>query len=298
MTTCFFAFIGFETIALTASENKHLEKYETIKMGSKKLTLRISILYILCTFVGGLTVPYNDPMLADIQLSNTLGAQNSIFVLAAVRHGLTGWPSFFTGFFIFSGTTSAINAVYNSSRLLHALASIPEAWPLSLQHFRRRLERTTSRGVPLATVVMSWCVGLLAFLGLKPFPFVVHKRITTNVTVSTLICYATICLAFTRFYKRIAKAAEDPLQENRTAYDRENKQYPYRTCGQLMRAYYGFAFCILLILFSGWKSFVTPFNQAEFIASYLGVSPPTFHSYVRSSGLDSYLLFPHRGVSC
>jgi amino acid permease len=230
LTTCFFAFIGFETIALTAAENKHLEKYETIKMGSKKLTMRISILYILCTLTGGLNVPYDDMMLAETKISSTVGGQNSIFVVAAVRNRLRGWPSFFTGFFIFSGTTSAINAVYNSSRLLHALASIPEAWPFALQNLRRRLEQTTNRGVPLATVCVSWLFGLLAFLGLQPFPLVVHRRITSNVTVSGLICYAALCVSYTRFYKRIGRAAKDQTLENRLAYNRDNEQYPYRTC--------------------------------------------------------------------
>lgn len=52
-----FAFVGFETIAITAPENKDLEKHETIKLASKKLTLRVSLLYILGTFAGGLNVP-------------------------------------------------------------------------------------------------------------------------------------------------------------------------------------------------------------------------------------------------
>lgn len=52
-----FSFVGFETIAITAPENKDLEKHETIKLATKKLTLRITILYVLGTFVGGLNVP-------------------------------------------------------------------------------------------------------------------------------------------------------------------------------------------------------------------------------------------------
>jgi amino acid permease len=155
ISACVFSFVGFETIAITAPENKDLEKHETLKLATKKLSLRITILYVLCTFVGGLNVPYNDPNLVNIQINSVRAGQNSIFVLAAVRNHLRVWPSIFNGFFIFSATTSGINALYNSSRILHALASIPEAWPLWLQNSRRRLERTTSRGVPLATVTVS-----------------------------------------------------------------------------------------------------------------------------------------------
>lgn len=57
ISACMFSFVGFETVGITAAENKDLEKHETIKLASKKLNLRITILYILGTFVGGLNVP-------------------------------------------------------------------------------------------------------------------------------------------------------------------------------------------------------------------------------------------------
>lgn len=271
LTTGVFSFIGFETIAITAAENKDLEKHETIKLATKKLTIRISLLYTLCTFAGGLNVPYTDINLYNIDINSVRAGENSIYVLAAVRNHLRGWPNFFNGFFIFSATTSGINALYNSSRLLHALASIPEAWPLWAQSWRRRLERTTSRGVPLATVTVSWLFGLLAFLAVKEFPSVVLGRITNNAVVSELIVYTVICLSYIQFYHRIKVAAEDHTLENRSAFNRDDKQYPYRTHGQLFRAYYGFVFCTLLILFNSWRSFVTPFSKPDFVVSYIGI---------------------------
>lgn len=269
-----FSFVGFETIAITAPENRDLEKHETIKLASKKLTLRITILYVLGTFVGGLNVPYDDPNLVNIQINSIRAGQNSIFVLAAVRNHIRVWPSIFNGFFIFSATTSGINALYNSSRLLHALASIPEAWPAWFQNTRRRLERTTEKGVPLGTVIVSWCVGLIAFLAIKPFPSIVLGRIVNNAIVSDLICYTAICLSYIVFYHRIKEAANDPSLENRNAFNRDDKQYPYRSSAQLFRAYYGFIFCVLLILFNNWRSFYPPFSAPDFIASYIGVSRP------------------------
>ncbi|KAF2744533.1 hypothetical protein M011DRAFT_470381 [Sporormia fimetaria CBS 119925] len=289
VVSALFSFVGFETIAITAAENKDLEKHETIKLATKKLTLRITILYVLGTFVGGLNVPYNDPNLVDIQINSIRAGHNSIFVLAAVRNHLRHWPSFFNGFFVFSAATSGINSLYNSSRLLHALASIPEAWPLWAQNFRRRLERTTSRGVPLGTVAASWCVGLIAFLAVKPFPSVVLGRITNNAVVSELIAYAVICLSYIQFYHRIKVAADDHTLENRHAFNRDDPQYPYRTRGQLFRAYYGFLFCLLLIVFNNWRAFVPPFSTHDFIASYVGI--PAFFVliaayHVKSDGWD------------
>jgi amino acid transporter len=271
ITSGFFSFVGFETIAITGPENKDLEKHETIKLATKKLTLRITILYLLCTFAGGLNVPMDDPNLVDIEINSIRAGQNSIYVLAAVRNHLRGWPSFFNGFFIFSATTCGINSLYNSSRLLHALASIPEAWPVWAQNWRRRLERTTSRGVPLGTVTVSWCCGLISFLAIKPFPAVVLGRITNNAVVSELISYTVICLSYIIFYHKIKEAAEDHTLENRHAYNRDDKQYPYRTHGQLFRAYYGLCFSTLFIIFNNWRVFIHPFSMADFVASYIGI---------------------------
>lgn len=271
VTTCVFSLVGFETIAVTAPENRDLEKHETIKLASRKLFMRITILYSLCTFAGGLNVPYNDSYLFDIQNNDVHAGQNSIYVLAAVRSRLTGYPHFMNGFFIFSATTSAINGLYNSSRILHAIASIPEAWPIPLQQMRRRLEMTTSRGVPMATILVSWLFGLLAFLAVGRFPSIILGRMSTNAIVSELLVYAVICASYIIFHGRIKKAASDYGLENRAAFDRGDAQYPYRSHGQLARSYYGLAFCVLLIVFNGWRSFVTPFSTPDFIVSYIGI---------------------------
>lgn len=252
-------------------ENRDLERWETTKIASKKLFMRITILYVLSTFAASLNVPYDDPNLYNIQINAIHAGQNSIFILAAVRNHLRLWPSLFNAFFIFSATTSGINALYISSRLLHALASIPEAWPLSLQTTRRRLERTSTHGVPLATVLTCWLFGLLAFLAVKGFPGIVLGRITTNATVSFVFVYALINASYISFYRRLKLASEDHTLANRAAYNRDNAQYPYRTHGQLFRSWYGLLFCSLIILLNGWRCFFPPFSVPDFIVSYVGI---------------------------
>jgi amino acid transporter len=167
MRIIFFAMLGFEIVAITAPENKNLETEETLKLASRKIVLRISVLYIMAVFTVGLNVPYNDAYLQDLNINSFPAGQNSIFVLSAVQSGLRGWPHFFNGFFIFSAASSGISTLYCASRILHALAGIPEAWPLWGQSLRRRLERTNSVGVPISTIVVSWLFGLLAFLSTK-----------------------------------------------------------------------------------------------------------------------------------
>ena len=143
MTTCLFGMVGFETVAVAAAESRDLEMDESIKLATRKIALRIILLYTLATFTVGLNVPYTDPNLDVFAINSLSNGQNSIFIIAAVRAHLIGWPHFMNAFFIFSATSTGINGLYEASRLLHALASIPDAWPrwpvgMTL---RERLER-------------------------------------------------------------------------------------------------------------------------------------------------------------
>ncbi len=65
MTTTIFSMIGFETVSITAGENKHLEKTEAIKLASRKIAIRIIDLYSFAVLAVGLNVPYTDPNLRD-----------------------------------------------------------------------------------------------------------------------------------------------------------------------------------------------------------------------------------------
>lgn len=165
MTAVAFSMIGFETVAITAAENKDLRTQETVKIATRKITLRILVLYTLSAFTAGLNVPYTDENLANFAANSIRSGQYSIFVLAAVRSKLPGWAKFINGVFIFSATTSAINSLYLSSRLLHALASDHNVWPewYFFQSLQKRLS-ITKYGVPMAAVFASWLFGSLAFL--------------------------------------------------------------------------------------------------------------------------------------
>ncbi|KAL9044869.1 MAG: hypothetical protein Q9214_002024 [Letrouitia sp. 1 TL-2023] len=166
MIVSIFSMIGFEAVSITAPENKDLEKRENIKLATRKISLRIILLYSLGAFVVGLNVPYDDPQLSDTSVSALTNGAHSIFVVAAVRDGVKGFPSFFNGFFIFSATSAGLNSLYISSRLLHALANTPEVWPswYIAQSLQRRLKRTSDSGVPRAAVLASWLFGWLGML--------------------------------------------------------------------------------------------------------------------------------------
>jgi amino acid transporter len=179
MNTIFFSLQGFFTVSVTAAENKHLDRDESIKLATRKISLRVILLYTLTVFTVGLNVPYNDINLRDTSISSIKQGQNSPIIINCVRNGITGWPHFFNAFFIFSACSTGINGLYISSRLLHALANIRNAWPETAwaNTLKTRLERTSSRGVPVNAVFVSWLFGLLAFLAVKPYPAKVRIKL-------------------------------------------------------------------------------------------------------------------------
>lgn len=280
MMTCLFGMIGFETVAITAAENKDLRSEETIKLGTRKISLRIITLYCLATFTVGLNVPYTYPLLVDTHVISFGYGQNSAFVNSVVLNHLRVWPYFINDFIIFSATTAGANGIYNASRTLHALASIRDAWPdwAPIQSLRRRLERTTY-GVPHGAVIISWLFGFLGFLASNPNSQEILGRMVRCVVVSMLIVYAVVATSFLEFYKYIKVAADgddeniDDLDdpEVRKLYDRNNRQYPYKSHGQWLRAFYALTGCSLFILFNGWRTFVPPMSVSDFIGCYIPI---------------------------
>lgn len=172
MNTIFFSLQGFFTVAITAAENKDLERDESIKLATRKISLRVILLYTLFVFTAGLNIPYNDQNLRDYSINSIRRGQYSSIMIGCVRSHITGWPHFLNAFFIFSAFSTGINSLYISSRLLHALANIQNVWPRIkwVNSIRTRLERTTSKGVPATAIFVSWLFGLLGFLASKPFP--------------------------------------------------------------------------------------------------------------------------------
>lgn len=171
MTSAIFSLTGFETVAITAPENRDLATNESVKLATRKINLRIILLYTLAVFTVGLNVPYTDPNLLDLSINSIKSGEHSVFVIAAVRNKVVGWPYFFNGFFIFSATSCGLSTLYGASRVLHALASVRRVWPgwTVAQNLRSMLERTIW-GVPMAAVAISWLFGLLAFLVVQASP--------------------------------------------------------------------------------------------------------------------------------
>ncbi|KAL9058264.1 MAG: hypothetical protein Q9162_001863 [Coniocarpon cinnabarinum] len=240
MTTIVFSVIGFEAVSVTAGENKDLQRAESIKISTKKIALRVILLYTLGTFTVGLNVPYTDENLADFAPSCERAWMN-LKIVQAFRQQLQrtkfGVPYY---------------AVFCS-------------WLVGLLAFL-----ATQQFPAVVSAISSYVVTELTSeeeLG----------RLATNSVVSMLLVYTVLCASFMSFQKTIAKASEGKLPGEidfgtEALYDRFKSTYPFRSRWQLPgpRAVYGLTSCALLAIFNGWTAFVKPFSTPDFIASYIG----------------------------
>ncbi|KAI0538135.1 amino acid permease-domain-containing protein [Xylaria digitata] len=239
LNSCLFGLIGFETIAITAAENRDLRTEETVNIGTRKIALRIILLYSLATFTVGFNVPYAYSQIVENKIISFGYGQNCVFVISPL----------------------GANGIYNASRTLHALASIPEVWPelRPVQTVRRRLQRI-SYGVPHAAVLFSAAFGMLGFLAVNDNSQLILGRLVR-------LPVASKQAAVEGLDKNIDNKDDPGVRRLR---DRQNPQYPYRSHGQWLRAVYALFGCSVLVLFNGWRTFSPPFSGGDFVACYIG----------------------------
>ncbi|CAF3475242.1 unnamed protein product [Fusarium graminearum] len=203
----------------------------------------------------------------------------SPFVIIARSSEIYGLHNAFNAFIVFTALTCANTNLYVASRTLFGVTRnirSADAMPRVLSWFGV----TNNNGVPIRAMTFT----ALAFCWV---PFL-QKKETFNTgsdigefveilvqmgSVSIIIIWACLCLAYIRFYHCIHKF-DDALAEagiNLARHRREHKyeSYPYQSHWQPLLAYLALAGClVILIVFNGvflWKKF----NVIPFLSGYL-----------------------------
>ena len=145
-----------EAIAATAAESKALADAESMKMGSRKISIRIVTLYSLAVLIGACVVPRDHPF---INGGGQSAGSQSIFVIAVVEAGIPNLAHFFNAFFVFCALTSAISCTYVASRVLHTLALHGQTGP---EWITKRLQACRG-GVPVRAVLGTSIVGAISY---------------------------------------------------------------------------------------------------------------------------------------
>ncbi|KAF3130110.1 hypothetical protein TWF594_010507 [Orbilia oligospora] len=214
LSAALFSYVGMEIVAVAVGEAKYLDQAkspESIKVGTRKIYIRVIVLYLASIIAMSFPVWSTNPNLKrDPRLHDGFEKSESAtspFLIAIIEAGIPILPHILNAFFVFSGFASAVNSLYVSSRILYSLAK-------------------RDMGIPSAAVGTGWIVALVSIVGIWQEPSEVFRKFSTNAVVSAQIVNCCICLSYIRYYRHLRQL------ENQVAPDKlraSNNLYAYKS---------------------------------------------------------------------
>lgn len=186
--TAGFSFQGTELIGVTAGESENPS--ENVPKAVKQIFWRILLFYILSIFVIGTLISYQDPMLLNADITNI---SVSPFTIVFERAGFAFTASVMNAIILTSVLSAGSSGLYASTRMLWALAQEGKApgW----------LKRLDKRGIPVASLVVTAAIGMLAFLASLFGEGVVYVWLLNASGMCGFITWLGIAISHYRFRK-------------------------------------------------------------------------------------------------
>lgn len=147
-----FSFQGTEMVGVAAGESKDPQK--TIPVAIKQIFWRILLFYIVCIFIIGTLVAYNDPRL--LQAAATEDVALSPFTLLYEKAGFAFAASMMNAVILTAILSAGNSGMYSSTRMLFDMARKGSA-PKLFAHL-------DPRGVPMNALYATTVIAALCFL--------------------------------------------------------------------------------------------------------------------------------------
>jgi len=147
-----FSFQGTEMVGVAAGESKDPQK--TIPVAIKQIFWRILLFYIVCIFIIGTLVAYNDPRL--LQAAATEDITLSPFTLLYEKAGFAFAASMMNAVILTAILSAGNSGMYSSTRMLFDMARKGSA-PKLFAHL-------DPRGVPMNALYATTAIAALCFL--------------------------------------------------------------------------------------------------------------------------------------
>ena len=243
-----FTIVGPEYISMVAAEAKRPRKY--IKQAFKTVYWRFGVFFILGALCVGIVVPYNDPMLIEVNSSGGSGkgtAAASPYVIAMSNMGITVLPSIVNALILTSIFSAGNTYTYAATRSLYGLALEGRA--------PRILGRVNKRGVPIYAFAVVMLFPFLSFLQLSDGSSKVLTWLVNLITAGGLINYIVMTTTYIFFYRACMAQGQD------------RRTFPYTGWFQPYSAWIGLVFESLVLFFYGYSSF-TPWDVSSFFTYY------------------------------
>ncbi|CAI6063991.1 unnamed protein product [Clonostachys chloroleuca] len=242
-----FSYGNIQVVAISGSETHNPRK--TVPAATKKTFYRVLLFYILSIFIVGIIVPYNDPSLA----LSTGTAQQSPFVIAFSRAGVSVIPSIINGVVCTSAISSASACIFIASRTMYGLSVDG--------HAPKILQRCNQFGSPHYAIGLTCVLFPLVYLNVANNTSVVFGWFVNITTVAGLIGWVVIEVTYLRFYAGLKAQG----------YSRND--IPYRSPFQPYTAWATLILVLCVIIFSGFDVFVKGhFTIDGFLTCYLNIA--------------------------
>ncbi|KAL2137298.1 hypothetical protein VTI74DRAFT_5029 [Chaetomium olivicolor] len=234
-----------ELIGLAAGET--VAPRRNIPKAARRFLARLAIFYGVSSLIIGALVPSND----DRLLSPESNANASPWVIGIQRAGINGLNHVINAAILTSAWSAGNAFLYSGSRVLYSMAATGQAPAI--------FAKTTRRGVPYAAVLVTWAIGLLAYLNVSQNGARVFGWFMNISTISGYIAWIVVLITYLRF--RTAMTCQGLMDT-----------LPFKTVGQPYAAWATLVVIILLTLTNGFQIFVpSRWNYQDFLAAYITI---------------------------
>lgn len=257
MSNAVFSFLGAELVGVTVGEAQNPRK--AIPRAVRLTFFRIVFFYIILIFFLGMNVPYNSKLLlsANNQSNETVSAEASPFVVAAIIAGVDGLPDLINVCLLIFTFSAANSDLYIATRSLYSLAVEGNA--------PRIFATTNDRGVPIYALGLSSGCCLIAFMSVDIGTFKTFQYFVSLVTIFGILTWISILIS--HIYFVLARRAQN-VPDTSLAFIS-----PFGIKGSMA----ALIFACLILIFNGWATFVhdpvtgVKFDWRNFIVDYLPV---------------------------
>ncbi|KAK1585929.1 amino acid permease [Colletotrichum navitas] len=241
-----FSYGNIQVVAISGSETQ--EPRKIIPAATRKTFFRVFFFYVLSILIVGMIVPSNDPSLSI----STGTAQQSPFVIAFTRSGVSVLPSIINAVVCTSAISSGSACVFIASRTLYGLSCDG--------HASKIFQRCNRFGTPHYAVGLTCLLMPLVYLNVANNTSVVFGWFLNITTVAGLIGWIVIEVTYLRFYAGLKSQG----------YSRND--LPYRSPGQPYVSWITLVMVCLIVFFSGFDVFTAGnFTASGFLTCYLNI---------------------------
>lgn len=241
-----FSFQGTEMVGVAAGESKNPKK--TIPIAIKQIFWRILLFYILCIFIIGTLISYNDPRL--LQAAATDDIALSPFTLLFEKAGFAFAASLMNAVILTAIMSAGNSGMYSSTRMLFDMArkgSAPKAFG-----------RLDTRGVPMNALYATTAIAALCFLT----TFIGEKQVFNWLLNMSGMCGFIVWLGIAVSHYRFRKgyiAQGNKLED--LAYTA--KSFPFAP-------WFAFILCAIVVLGQNYQA-VLAGEWLSVVSTYIGI---------------------------